>query len=89
MDAFPEYSSVLPRFNSEVCKWHLFNSNLTEDVFQALSDTFTMDYQQTLKFQNIPEERTLSPNKQLNQSKSLFLKLMKLLKVVAVTYCSQ
>ena len=47
---------MLPRYNSDVCKWHLFISNLTEDVFQALSDTFTMDYQRTLKFQNIPDE---------------------------------
>ena len=29
--------------------------------FQVLKDTFTMDYNRTLKFQNIPEEMDIVP----------------------------
>ena len=51
MDVLPEDRSLLPKFNSDVCKWHLFFSNLTEDVYQVVNDTFTMDYKRELKFQ--------------------------------------
>ena len=37
-----------------VCKWHLFISNLTEDVFQVLKDTFTSNYARPLRFQTVP-----------------------------------
>ena len=43
----------IPRYNSDVCKWHLFISNLTADAFQFPKDTFTMDYARTLKFQTV------------------------------------
>ena len=49
------------RYNFDVCNWHLVISNLTEYVLQVLSDTFTMDFQRTLKFQNIPEEMDIQP----------------------------
>ena len=56
MDMLPEDRSQLPKFNSDVCKWHLFFSNLTEDVYQVLDDTFTMDYKRELRFQQVPDE---------------------------------
>ena len=52
----PEDRSLLPKFNSDVCKWHLFFSNLTEDVYQVVNDTFSMDYKRELRFQQISEE---------------------------------
>ena len=48
MDILPEDCSTLPKSNSHVCKWHLFVSNITEDVFHVLKDTFTLDYTHTL-----------------------------------------
>ena len=51
MDILPEDRSTLPKYNSDVCKWHLFVSNITEDVFHVLQQTFTLDYTRELKFQ--------------------------------------
>ena len=50
MDVLPEDRSLLPKFNSDVCKRHLFFSNLTEDVYQVLTDTFTMVLQESSDF---------------------------------------
>ena len=50
------FLSLLPKFKSDVCKWHLFFSNLTEDVYQVLNDTFFMDYKRELRFQSLLEE---------------------------------
>ena len=36
MDILPEDRSTLAKYNSDVCKWHLFVSNITEDVFHIL-----------------------------------------------------
>ena len=55
-DALPEDRSVLLCYNFDVCKWHLFVSNLTEDVFACLKTTFEMDYVRSLRFQQLPEE---------------------------------
>ena len=54
MDIIPE--DTLPKYNSDVCKWHLFVSNITEDVFHVLKDTFTLDYTHTLIFQTQSDE---------------------------------
>ena len=56
LDVLPEDRSTLPKFNSDVCKWHLFFWNLTEDVYQVLVDTFTLDYKRELHFQTLTEE---------------------------------
>ena len=56
MDVLPEDRSLLPKFNSDVCKWHLFFSNLTEDVFQVVQEIFALDYARQLKCQSISEE---------------------------------
>ena len=56
MDVLPEDRSLFPKFNSDVCKWHLFSSNLTEDVFQVVKDIFALDYARKLKFKLITEE---------------------------------
>ena len=56
LDVLPEDCSQLPKFNSDVCKWHLFFSNLTEGVFQVLEQTFILDYKRELKFQTLSEE---------------------------------
>jgi len=56
MDVLPEDRSLLPKFNSDVCKWHLFFSNLTEDVFQVVQEIFALDYARQLKFQSISEQ---------------------------------
>ena len=62
MDVLPEDRSLLPKFNSDVCKWHLFFSNLTEDVYQVVNDTFTMDYKRELRFQQTAEENEGASN---------------------------
>ena len=51
MDILPEDRSTLPKYNSDVCKWQLFVSNITEDMFHVLQETFTLDYTRDLKFQ--------------------------------------
>ena len=51
MDILPEDRSTLPKYNSDVCKWHLFVPNITEDVFHVLQQIFTLDYTRELKFQ--------------------------------------
>ena len=62
MDVLPEDRSQLPKFNSDVCKWHLFFSNLTEDVYQVVNETFIMDYKRELRFQQIPDENEGASN---------------------------
>ena len=64
MDILPEDRSTLPKYNSDVCKWHLFVSNITEDVFHVLQQTFALDYTRQLKFQiqsDQPENPTAQP----------------------------
>ena len=56
MDILPEDRNTLPKYTSDVCKWHLFVSNLTEDVFDCLKTTFEMDYVRSLRFQQLPDE---------------------------------
>ena len=56
MDSLPEDRNTLPKYTSDVCKWHLFLSNLTEDVFDCVKETFEMDYLCSLKLQLIPDE---------------------------------
>ena len=51
LEVLPDDRSTLSKYNSDVCKWHLFVSNITEDVFQLLIDIFTLDYSRTLRFQ--------------------------------------
>ena len=46
----------MPKYNSDVCKWHLFFSNLTEDVYQVVLEIFTLDYKRELNFQSLSEE---------------------------------
>ena len=46
----------MPKYNSDVCKWHLFFSNLTEDVYQVVVDIFSLDYKRELHFQTLSEE---------------------------------
>jgi hypothetical protein len=59
MDTLPEDRATLPKFNSDVCKWHLFISNITEDVFHVLQDTFNLDYTRQLNFQVHSEQQEL------------------------------
>ena len=56
MNVLPKDRSLLPKYNYYVCKWHLFFSNLNEDVFQVVQDTFALDYARKLKFQYLPED---------------------------------
>ena len=62
MDTLPEDRSTLSKFNSDVCKWHLFISNITEDVFHVLQETFNLDYTRQLKFQVHSEQQELQPS---------------------------
>jgi len=56
LDVLPDDRSTLAKYNSDVCKWHLFFSNLTEDVYQVLLDIFSLDYKRELHFQTLSEE---------------------------------
>ena len=51
MEVLPDDRGTLAKYNSDVCKWHRFVSNITEDVFQALSEIFALDYTRSLCFQ--------------------------------------
>ena len=59
MDTLPEDRATLAKFNSDVCKWHLFVSNITEDVFHVLQETFNLDYARQLNFQVHSEQQEL------------------------------
>ena len=43
MDILPDDLNTLPKYTSNVCKWHLFISNMTDDVFDCVKTTFEMD----------------------------------------------
>ena len=58
MDCFPDDGGTLSKYNSDVCKWHLFISNITEDVFQLLCEIFTLDYARSLRFQTFEATET-------------------------------
>ena len=66
LEVLPNDRGTLPKYNY-VCKWHLFLSNITEDVFQALCEIFTLDYTRSLCFQTfnasevVPEASELVP----------------------------
>ena len=62
MDTLPENRSTLAKYNSDVCKWHLFISNITEDVFHVLQQTFTLDYTRELKFQVHFAQQEIQPS---------------------------
>ena len=53
LEALPDDRGTLAKYNSDVCKWHLFLSNITEDVFQALTEIFALVYTRSLWFQTI------------------------------------
>ena len=60
MDTLPEDRATLPKFNSDVCKWHLFISNITEDVFHVLQDTFISIILVSSSFKCIPNNKNCS-----------------------------
>ena len=66
MDILPEDRSTLAKYNSDVCKWHLFISNITEDVFHVLQQTFTLDYTRELKFQVHSEQQEIQPSQSIS-----------------------
>ena len=51
LEVLPDDRATLAKYNSDVCKWHLFVSNITEDVFKLLIEIFTLDYSRTFRFQ--------------------------------------
>ena len=53
LEVLPDDRNTLAKYNSDVCKWHLFLSNITEDVFQSLTENFALDYNRSLRFQTI------------------------------------
>ena len=50
LEILPDDRGTLSKYNSDVCKWHLFVSNITEDVFQVLTETFALDYKRSPRF---------------------------------------
>ena len=59
LEVLPDNHGTLAKYNSDVCKWHLFISNITEDVFQLLCEIFALDYARSLRFQTFePTEAT-------------------------------
>ena len=55
LEALPDDRATLSKYNSDVCKWHLFISNITEDVFHLLSEIFALDYTRSLHFQTVDQ----------------------------------
>ena len=50
LEILPDDQGTLAKYNSDICKWHLFLSNITEEVFQLLSEFFALDYKWSLHF---------------------------------------
>ena len=53
LEILPDDHGTLAKYNSDVCKWHLSVSNITEDVFQLLTETFALDYKRSLRYQTV------------------------------------
>ena len=53
LEVLPDDRNTLAKYNSDVCKWHLFLSNITEDVIQAFTEIFALHYSRSLGFQTI------------------------------------
>ena len=64
LEILPDDRGTLAKYNSDVCKWHLFLSNITEEVFQLLSETFALDYKRSLHFQTVDVTEVLQPSSQ-------------------------
>ena len=66
LEILPDDRGTLAKYNFDVCKWHLFVPNITEDVFQLLTETFALDYKRSLRFQTVDAnevvEQTAQPN---------------------------
>ena len=60
-------TGILCPNTSDVCKCHLFISNVTDNVFECVKTTFEMDYSGSLKFQLLPAESTVT-NEQSSQT---------------------
>ena len=56
MDILLEDRNTLPKYTSDVYKWHFIVSNLTKDIFDCLKTTFEMDFVRSLRFQQLPDE---------------------------------
>ena len=48
----PDDPKHLEKFNTDVSKWYLFISNLTEEVWVELKKVFEADYEMKLQFQS-------------------------------------
>ena len=46
----PHDPKNLEKFNSDISKWYLFVSNLTEEVWVELKKVFEADYEMKLQF---------------------------------------
>ena len=68
LEILPDDCNTLSKYNSDVCKWHLFVSNITEDVFHILADTFALDYKRSLRFQTVDATEVLVPSQSIPAS---------------------
>ena len=68
LEILPDDRGTLSKYNSDVCKWHLFVSNITEDVFHILVDTFALDYKRSLRFQTVDATEVLVPSQSIPAS---------------------
>ena len=64
LEVLPDDHGTLSKYNSDVCKWHLFVSNITEDVFQLLTETFALDYKRSLRFQTFDDSEVVEQTSQ-------------------------
>ena len=64
LEVLPDDRGTLSKYNSDVCKWHLFVSNITEDVFQLLTETFALDYKRSLRFQTFDASEVVEQTSQ-------------------------
>jgi len=68
LEILPDDCTTLSKYNSDVCKWHLFVSNITEHVFHILADTFALDYKRSLRFQTVDATEVLVPSQPIPAS---------------------
>ena len=64
LEILPDDRGTLPKYNSDICKWHRFVSNITEDVFQLLTETFPLDYKRSLRFQTFDASEVVEQTSQ-------------------------
>ena len=63
LEILPDDRGTLAKYNSMSVNG-IFFSNITEDVFQLLTESFAVDYKRSLRFQTVDATEVVEPTAQ-------------------------